>query len=153
MSSPASGVEHTYTSFLIAGLSFAVDVSSVKEIVKYKELLPLSEPLEDVEGFIELHSLCIPVFNTSKILSLESAVAEKGIMIVNVDAHIIGLMVDIDADIEVFSSLSTPRPLKGAEPMNNYILGTLMHTERIINVLSLSSLVNAEKRARLFADG
>lgn len=145
------GIERTYTSFVIAGESFAVDVASIKEIVKSKEILPLKEPLKNVKGFIELHSISIPVLNTSGILNLKSHDQDSGVMVVNIDGYILGLMVEIDADLEVFSTLSKPAPLKGDEPLKDFIEGTVKVSNKKINVLALANLISTESRARLFA--
>lgn len=147
----SESVERTYTTFLIASESFAVDVGLVKELVRKKELLPLTEPLKDVKGFIELHSVRIPVLNTKKILALESSAVNEAIMIVIIDGYILGLMVDIDADLEIFSSCSTPKPLKGTEPLGAFVEGTLKLRDKVINILVLESLVSSENRAKLFA--
>lgn len=150
-SSSSEGVERTYTTFLINGESFAVDIGLVKEIVRSRELLPFKEPLKDVKGFIKLHSMSIPVLNTKRILSLESSVVDEAIMIVNIDGYILGIMVDIDAGLEIFSSISSPKPLKGGEPFKDFVEGTLKVRDKTINVLALKSLVSSESRARLFA--
>lgn len=145
------GAQRTYTTFLIAGESFAVDVELVKEVVKSTELVLLEEPFEDVKGSIELHSVRIPVLNTRKILKLEQTSDTQAIMIVNIDGYILGLMVDINADMEIFSSVSTPKPLKGPATFKEFVEGTLKVSDKITNVLALGSLVSPKSRARLFA--
>lgn len=146
-------VERTYTAFLIDGKSFAVDVDSVKEIVKLKGLIPLEEPFEDVLGFIELHSVRIPVLNTKKILKFKSSAIEGGVMIVNIDGYIFGFMVDIDADLEVFSSIFKPKTLKGKPPFNAFVEGALEYLGKTTYILSLPSLLTKKTRERLLAHG
>lgn len=140
-----------YTSLLIAGESFAVDIDSVKEIVKYSEFVPLKEPFEGVEGFVELNSLRIPVLNIRKILSLNSPSTDIVIMIVNIEGYIVGLMVDIDADMEIFSSITSPKPLNAAHKLKKFIEGTINVSDKSINVLALSTLISEKCGARLFA--
>ena len=147
----SDGVERTYTSFLIAGVRFAVDVRSVKEIVKTKKLIPLTEPFEDVEGFIELHSVRIPVLNTKKILKLNSSSADEGVMIVNIEGFIFGLMVDVEAEMEIFSFITKPKSLTGNEPYIDFVEGRLSVDEKSINILSLAALLSKKSKERLFA--
>ena len=152
-SGPTEGVERTYATFLIAGKSFAVDVGLVKEIIKSEELVSLEEPSPDVEGFIEHYSMRIPVLNTRRILSLDSPATNAGVMIVNIDGFIFGLTVDIDAEMEIFSSVTNPKPLKGSEPLKAFVEGTINVSGITTNVLALSNLISKKSRERFFAKG
>ncbi len=146
--SPAgSAIERYFASFLLSGERFAVDVLLVKEVVKLSGLIPSKEPSDDVEGFIELHSMRIPVLNTKKILSLKPSVSDGGIMVVNIDDHIFGLIVDIDSDVEVFSSLLKPKPQKEKEPFADFVEGTLKALDKTTYILDLPRLLSKGNRA------
>ena len=144
-----SAIERNYASFLLSGERFAVDVKFVKEVVKPGALISSKGPTDDVEGYVELHSMRIPVLNIKKILSMKPSVSDAAIMVVNIDGYIFGLIVDIDCDVEVFSSLSTPKPLKEKEPLADFTEGTLKTLDKITYILDLPSLLSKENRAIL----
>ncbi|MBE9531521.1 MAG: chemotaxis protein CheW [Proteobacteria bacterium] len=145
--------ESTYTAFLIAGECFAVDVHSVKEIVKYKELTSLKEPLKDVEGLLEHHSVSIPVFNTAGILKLNPTSVDNGVMIVGIEGFILGFLVDIDAEMEVFSTITSPKPFKGNSALKDFVEGTVMAGDKECKLLKLASLVSKDVKRKLFTKG
>lgn len=145
---PAGGaIERYFASFLLSGERFAIDVLLVKEVVKLSGLIPSKEASDDVQGFIELHSMRIPVLDTKKILSLKPKGSDAAIMVVSIDGHIFGLIVDIDSDVEVFSSLLKPKPLDEKEPFADFVEGTLKAFDKTTYILDLPRLLSKQSRA------
>lgn len=145
-------IERSFASFLLSTERFAVDVKFVKEVVKLSGLVSSNESIDDLQGFVELHSMRIPVLNTKKILSLKSTGSDEAIMVVNIDDHIFGLIVDIDSEVEVFSSFIKPNPLKEKELFADFVEGTLKPLDKVTYILDLGSLLSKESRALLIGE-
>lgn len=89
--------------FEVAGALYALDVSSVREIVRWQSVTPLPKAPSLIEGVIDLRDAVIPVVDLGR--ALRSRACEPGprtrIVVVEVDGLILGLVVD--AAVEVLS--------------------------------------------------
>ena len=88
--------------FEVAGQVYALDVSQLREVVRWQPLTPLPGGPTLVEGVIDLHGDVVPVVDLGRALGgspVEPALRAR-IAITEVDGLVVGLAVD--AAIEVF---------------------------------------------------
>jgi purine-binding chemotaxis protein CheW len=144
--------ERLLTSFFLSGTGFAIDIALVKELASFKALKPLSDMPDYVIGLIDLYGVTIPVVDLACRLELEAWDEEvsKGIMVVTIDAHVLGFTIDITHDIEVFSISKELTAPKLKEPFSKYIEGSISSKEGTFNLLKLDSLFDKIDKAVLF---
>lgn len=155
--SPAGkGVERIFTSFFLSGTGFAIDITLVKELAAYKELMPAAGMPRYVEGTVELYGVRIPVLNLAHRLSIKPSCEDgalagsKAILVVNIDGYILGLTVDIEPVMEVFSTFESIKPPDAKARFLDFIEGTVESGDATLPILNLSSLFNARDKAALF---
>ena len=89
--------------FEVGGQVYALDVSQLREVVRWQPLTPLPDGPALIEGVIDLRDDVVPVVNLGRALGGAPAeLAERSrIAITEVDGLVLGLAVD--AAIEVFA--------------------------------------------------
>jgi purine-binding chemotaxis protein CheW len=94
----------TLSVFRVGESLFAIDVSQVREVVRWMTVTPLPKAPRLIEGVIDLRGAVVPVVDLSRALG-GPAVAEttaSRIAIVDVDGLVMGLRVD--AAVEVLAA-------------------------------------------------
>ncbi|MTV50884.1 chemotaxis protein CheW [Heliobacillus mobilis] len=90
-------------SFELAGDEYAVDITTVNGIVKYKNysVVKIPNASKGLEGFINLRGKAIPVFNLKKKLQYtdDTIYEDSKIIIINYSGSIVGFIVDDVTDI------------------------------------------------------
>lgn len=109
--------ENTVTlgTFRVGESTLAMDVTQVREVVRWQPATPLPKAPRLIEGVIDLRASVVPVVDLGRALGGEPVAqgAESRIAIVEIDGLVMGLAVD--AAIEVLSvevsALEDPPPL------------------------------------------
>ena len=101
--------------FEVGGRAIAIDVSQVREIVRWQPLTPFPNAPELIEGVVDLRDAVVPVIDLGRALGGDPVEASTGarIVVTEVDGLVVGLLVE--AAIEVLqidvSSLEDPPAL------------------------------------------
>jgi len=101
--------------FQVGEAVYALDVSHVREVVRWQAITPLPKAPELIEGVIDLRGVIVPVIDLGKVLADRPLVPapDTRIAIAEVDGLLMGLIVD--AAIEVLlvdvSALEDPPAL------------------------------------------
>jgi purine-binding chemotaxis protein CheW len=88
--------------FEVKDQAYAIDVSHVREIVRFQEITPLPKAPELIEGVIELRGGVIPVIDLGRALGVESVDRESSqarIAVLECDNLVVGLMVEAATDV------------------------------------------------------
>jgi purine-binding chemotaxis protein CheW len=102
----ASGLafaENTITlgCFEVGGRTYALDVSQLREVVRWQQVTPLPNAPSLIEGVIDLRGAVIPVVDLGRALGV--AAARPGlrarIAVVEVDGLVVGLAVDAAVEV------------------------------------------------------
>jgi purine-binding chemotaxis protein CheW len=105
----------TLSCFEVGGGIYAMDVSHLREVVRWQPITPLPKAPELIEGVIDLRSVIIPVVDLGRALNGRPCEPNSAtrIVIVEIDNLLMGLIVD--AAIEVLqiavSSMEDPPAL------------------------------------------
>jgi purine-binding chemotaxis protein CheW len=148
-------VERTFTSFSLAGNSFAIDIAYVKEMAAYKNLIPLTGSADYVEGTVDLYGVKIPVLSLARRLSFDESTGgegKRGIIVITIDGHVLGLIIDLDHGVEVFSSAEAIKAQKSKEPLSKFLEGTIKTDGDTVNILNPTTLLDDADKAALFQD-
>jgi len=93
----------TLSCFAVAGGDYAVDVTQVREVVRWQPVTALPKAPALIEGVIDLRGVIVPIVDLGRVFTgrpLEPDLATR-IAVVEVDGLLVGLIVD--AAIEVLS--------------------------------------------------
>jgi purine-binding chemotaxis protein CheW len=133
--------------FKIGVEEFAVDISLTKEVVVMREITPIPETLEFVQGVMNLRGNLVPVLDLRKRLRAGKAGAhpEMRIIIVNVDGKQTGLIVDGASDVvRATAEMIEPPPDVIAEIGADYIEGIINLNDRFITLLDIRRALSGE---------
>jgi len=89
--------------FEVAGSVYALDVTQLREVVRWQPVTPLPMAPELIEGVIDLRGVVVPVIDLGRALGRGSveAGARARIAVTEIDGMVVGLAVD--AAVEVLS--------------------------------------------------
>ncbi len=75
---------------------YGFEISSVREIIRFYDVVKIPNTPHFVEGIITVRNNCLPLINLAKLLNLENNgdIYEKHVFIIDVGEYTYGLMVD-----------------------------------------------------------
>src|ERR1044072_3012199 len=133
--------------FKIGVEEFAVDISLTKEIVVMREITPVPETLEFVEGVMNLRGNLVPVLDFRKRLRAgrSNVHPDMRIIIVNVDGKQTGLIVDGASEVvRAADEMIEPPPDVLAEIGADYIEGIINLNNRYITLLDMRRALSGD---------
>lgn len=132
---------------------YALEVATVREIVRIQEITPLPNAPALIEGVIDLRGAVIPVLDLAKVLGRGSA--DKGtnarIVVLEIDGLVLGLWVDAATDVLTLD----PHRLEDVPQLATHAgYDAIRHVvrregESPVMVLSLETLVESVYRSAL----
>ena len=137
--------------FKIGVEEFAVDIGLTKEIVVMREITPVPQTLEFVEGVMNLRGNLVPVLDLRKRLRAGNVTAHSSmrIIIANLDGKQTGLIVDGASDVvRASQEMIEPPPDVITELGADYIEGVINLNDRFITLLDLSRALAVEWAAK-----
>lgn len=134
----ALGQEGKVVIFQIGTGSFALSIDAVREVVPYSPPMAVPDAPPAVEGVMDLRGDVFPVIELARLLGIQRVrdASDARIMVVEVDGHRAGLVVDDVSEVRAVSPemLTPPSPLytTGSEAI---VAGILRLGERQLVVL------------------
>ncbi|MFH1414365.1 MAG: chemotaxis protein CheW [Candidatus Omnitrophota bacterium] len=131
--------------FSLADKDYGVDIERVREVIRMREITPIPDTAEFVEGVINLRGKVIPVINLRTKLGLERKKLANSdrILITKIKSNLIGLLVDQAPEVITIDQASIVPPddlLKDAD----YLIGVAKLMERLVLITNIEKLLNAE---------
>jgi purine-binding chemotaxis protein CheW len=137
--------------FMVNEQHYAVDIMKIKQIIRPLKITPLPQAPSFVEGVINLRGVVIPVMDMRKRFGImQSAAGEAKVIIVGVERHIVGIIVDnVTEVINIPRSQIQPPPklVKGLQ--SDYILGVCRYKDDILLILNLDQLLTSDEKISL----
>jgi purine-binding chemotaxis protein CheW len=133
--------------FKVGTEEFAVDILLTKEVVVMREITPVPETEEYVEGVMNLRGNLVPVLDFRKRLRAKSvdAVEDRRIVIANLEGRLTGLIVDGASEvIRIADEMIEPAPDIIAEIGAGYIVGVITLNDRFITMIDLKKALSGE---------
>ena len=138
--------------FRIGGGDFAVDILATREVVPLREITPVPETPDYVEGVMNLRGSLIPVLDLRKRMRApDHAVAEKDrlderrIIISNFDGRLVGVIVDSASEvIRISAEKIEPPPDLIYEIGAGYVSGVIALAERVVTLIDLQKALSDE---------
>ena len=133
--------------FKVGAEEFAVDILLTKEVVVMREITPVPETEDYVEGVMNLRGNLVPVLDFRKRLRAKAAEAtdDRRIVISNLEGRLTGLIVDGASEvIRIGDEMIEPAPDIIAEIGAGYIIGVITLNDRFITLIDLKKALSGE---------
>lgn len=133
--------------FKIGAEEFAVDILLAKEIVVPREITPVPDTEECVEGVMNLRGNLLPIIDLRKRLRARATTTqrEQRIVIASIEDRIAGLIVDGASEvIRVTDDMIEPVPDVISEMGAGYIEGIINVKNRFITLIDLRKALSVE---------
>lgn len=133
--------------FKIGAEEFAVDILLTKEVVVPREITPVPDTEEFVEGVMNLRGNLVPIIDLRKRLraSATTTLREQRIVIANVDDRTAGLIVDGASEvIRVTDDMIEAVPDVISEMGAGYVEGIINAKNRFITLIDLRKALSIE---------
>jgi purine-binding chemotaxis protein CheW len=139
-------------SFSIGDEDFGVDIQTVKEVIKYREITSLPKAPAFVKGIINLRGDVIPIIDLRERFGMEQKEYSNmtRIIVVEVDGRSIGTVVDsVSHVIRIESEQIEPPPPCVGKISADYIRGIGKVGEKLIVLLRIDKILTAEEKIEL----
>lgn len=144
-----SSPEFQFIRFRLSDHEFGLDVSAVREIIKYRAPETGEYP-PFIEGVIRVRSILVPVIDLRKRFSLPPSSLESSMIIVSsVDSLIAGLIVDAISDITPGTRDLTSKPLAIGSKWDHMVEAEVEFEGSRVFILNAESILAPEEKAAL----
>jgi len=131
--------------FTIANEFFALEINSIREIIKVNDITRVPNTPNYIKGVINLRGKVIPIIDMRKKLNLKQIDYDKNtrIIILEFNNMIVGIIVDSVREVlRIDSTVTEPPPsiVKGGN--SDYITAVGKLDDKLINILNLDYLLN-----------
>ncbi|MBI5642457.1 MAG: purine-binding chemotaxis protein CheW [Deltaproteobacteria bacterium] len=132
-----------FARFTLSRHEFGIDVRSVREIIKPREIKKASGLPDFVEGFLRLRSIAVPVIDLRKRFSLDAVNNEHTrIIVCSIGARIAGLLVDNINDIGAGGKELAGERNLASGPWAGCVEATLDSGEGPVMIINLDMLLS-----------
>ncbi len=149
----------SFVSFRIGEELYGIDIMDVKEIIHLSEITPIPNAPEFVDGVINLRGKIIPIIDLGKRFNFaekeftEDELLLKGIIIINVNSLLIGIIIDqVNRVLAIDDKLIQPPPQMisgiGAEFVHGVAKIEEQNNELLI-ILNIKKLFNRNELLQL----
>ncbi len=133
--------------FVIADKEYALGIEQVLQVIRIREITPVPQAPDFVQGVIIWHARAIPLISLRKKFSLEKSLQENlsRIIIVKINRHNIGIVVDKVTDVLNLESGNIEPPdeiLKQA----SYLTGVAKVGQRLILLMDIEKLLSDQEK-------
>lgn len=138
--------------FRVGGELYALDIMSIREIIRPQKLTVIPKAPRFIEGVINLRGAVIPVADMRKRFDQTNIVESRKnrIVICSVGGRIVGLLVDEVLEVRRYGRQDVapaPQFLKGPEA--EFFLGVARRGEELVMVVDLDRILSSEEQIAL----
>ncbi|MBI2875374.1 MAG: chemotaxis protein CheW [Candidatus Tectomicrobia bacterium] len=145
-------LEEQLVVFELAREHYGVNISKVQEIIRSQEITEVPRAPEFIEGVINLRGKITPVVDLRKRFGLSAGEHSKDarIVVVEVNGHLVGLMVDRVSEVLRVSRECVEPPSPPVTTLDSAYLKAIAKLEdRLIILLDLDRVLNKEEELAL----
>lgn len=131
--------------FRLADELYGVDVMQIREVLRYTEITPVPGAPYYVLGIINLRGNVVTVIDTRKRFGLPPGDVDNNtrIVIVEVDAQVIGMLVDSVAEVTYLKQSEIEiTPSVGNEETSKFISGVCNKNEELLILIELERMID-----------
>lgn len=136
---------------------FGIDISSVREIVRYQNITTVPQSMDFVEGIVNLRGQIVPIVDLCEKFLVggreEAKDSERKIIVINMAGQNIGILVDGVSEIlrVAEDSIELPPPVVLNTVSSDFLRGVAKVGERLIIMLDLERVFSTEEQEFLFS--
>jgi purine-binding chemotaxis protein CheW len=135
--------------FRIGNQDFCVDIMSVREIRGWTQATPIPHSPRFVQGVINLRGTVLPIIDLAQRFGLQAVQpTDRHVIIVSqIDAQMVGLLVDAVSDIlSINEEEIQPTPEVASNVAKTFVRGVVAMEGRMINIITLENILPAAER-------
>ncbi|MFW5857009.1 MAG: chemotaxis protein CheW [Planctomycetota bacterium] len=139
-------------SFQLHDEEYAIEITKVKEIILVAGITRVPQMPDFIEGIINLRGNVIPVLDLRKRFGLPGKALDDQtrIVVTRMDARIVGLIVDSVSQVMKLPNADIQDPPETIAGLaGEYLVGVATVDERLILLLDIERIMNAEERSLL----
>lgn len=137
-----------WVTFRLDGETYGVNVMQVQEVLRYTEVAPVPGAPHYVMGIINLRGNVVTVIDTRNRFGLQDAKVtdQSRIVIIEVDTHVIGILVDAVAEVVYLrqSEIETA-PNVGNDENAKFIQGVCNKNDKLLILVELDKLLSDQE--------
>jgi purine-binding chemotaxis protein CheW len=141
-----------WVTFRLGDEKYGINVMQVQEVLRVTEIAPVPGAPSYVLGIINLRGNVVTVIDTRDRFGLMPIATDDAsrIVIIETEAHIIGILVDSVAEVvEMRASEIETAPNVGNEETSKYIQGVTGRDNELLILVDLNKFLNDEEKAEL----
>ena len=141
-----------WVTFRLGDEKYGINVMQVQEVLRVAEIAPVPGAPSYVLGIINLRGNVVTVIDTRNRFGLMSKETDDNtrIVIIETEAHIIGILVDSVAEVvELRASEIETAPNVGNEETSRYIQGVTSRDNELLILVDLNKFLSDEEKADL----
>jgi len=136
--------------FSLAGQSYAIDITNIRQIIRPSKIRPLIQSPRFVEGVINLRGAVIPIIDLRKRFEISiNPDKEPRIIIVTVEKQVVGMVVDEVSEVITISQDQVQPPPRLSGIPTQFLYGACQWNNEILIILDLSELLTSEEKVSL----
>ena len=139
-------------SFTLSDEDYGVDIQTVKEVIRKKDIIRLPKAPAFVKGVINLRGDVIPIIDLRERFNMEQQdyTNMTRVIVVEVDGRSIGMVVDsVSHVLRIESGQIEPPPPCVGKVSEEYIRGVGKVEERLIVLLNIDHILSEEEKVEL----
>lgn len=135
--------------FVLAGQSFAIDVTQVREVAIFEDWTTVPLAPRHLVGVANLRGDVVPIADARAVLGLPAhrGVRKLSTLIVEAEGFEVALVIDGDVSLEAFGGI-VPLDESSPQPYARWALGFLPDGERLVPLLEPERLLRALREAQ-----
>lgn len=137
-----------WVTFRLENEIYGVNVMQVKEVLRYSEIAPVPGAPSFVLGIIHLRGTVVTVIDTCQRFDLTSGEVndDTRIMILEVDGHVIGILVDAVSEVVYLrQSEIEVSPSVGNDEASKFIQGVCHKNDTLLILVDLDKMLSEDE--------
>jgi purine-binding chemotaxis protein CheW len=134
-----------YLTFSLGDQEYGIEILRVQEIKGFTAPTAIPNMPSHIKGVMNLRGTVVPVLDLRIRLGMPEAEYDRFtvVVVVNVGAHVVGLIVDAVSDVlNVDPESMVPAPAMGAGVDTSFLTGLAKSSDRLIALLALERVVD-----------
>ncbi len=141
-----------WVTFHLGDEKYGINVMQVQEVLRYQDISPVPGASSYVLGIVNLRGNVVTVIDTRNRFGLPSREPDdqSRVVIIETDAHVIGILVDSVAEVVELSPADIESaPNVGNEETSRYIQGVTSRDNELLILVDLNKFLSDEDMAEL----
>ncbi len=137
-----------YLSFTLGEEEYGIDIQRVQELRGYDAVTHLANSASYIKGVVNLRGVIVPIIDMRIKFNLETVNYDQFtvVIILNIDHHIIGIVVDSVSDVITLTpDQIKPAPQLGQHMNADFLLGIGAVEQRMLMLVDITKLMSSSE--------